>query len=661
MDSSTKVRRWQEPACSPVPDDAMQSNPRVEHPGARWAKYVRTMLAQLASQRTMNLAFVDQVMVSGANFAAAILLARALGIYEFGRFALAWMLVEFIGSLQFAAIIQPMLNIGPKQAEVDVDRYYHAVAAQQGILCALSGILVWSGVRLAGWLFADPEIDRLALPLCAAIITYQLHNFFRRYFFARDRAFAALCNDVLRFATQIAATAALPFALPGATAAAGLWIIAAACAVSVIQGAFFFGRLGWSTAIFVSVSARHWHFSKWLLPSALMFWMTVQGFPVMSGFVLGAAATGALRAAVSITGVLNILLLALDNFAPVQAARALHLGGPIELRRYVVWLAFLTGTLTMVIVALINIDPGYVVHLLYGGHFESIDDLVRWLCAPAAVYAISTVLVIWAAALERTRTIFMSYAVTTVFTVITTYPLTRYGGLAGVVVGSLLVETIRVAVLLVPFVRWSRAIESEKPECGVSAQQAPDARGSVPLDIRQNLYRSGLWFLAASGLPRVMARRNAGQGGILSFHRVYHPKPDEFGSQSLSIAPKNFRRIVGTLVERRYDFLTISALADRLRTPELARGKFVCLTFDDGFGCQRRAGVYVGRQRNEAGRPHHAAKAPSLFGRCFTFCRRSAPANRARLRRIGCPLCRRLHGADRPKCADSGNDRRNAR
>ena len=585
MESSTEVRRWQEPACLPLSDDAMESNPnpKVEYPRARWAKYVWAMLVQLASQRTMNIAFVDQVMVSGANFAAAILLARAFGMYEFGRFALAWMFVEFIGSMQFAAIIQPMLNIGPKQAEVDVDLYYHAVVAQQGILCALLGILVWSGVTLVGWLFADPEVGRLATPLCAVIITYQLHNFFRRYFFARDRAFAALCNDVLRFATQIAATIALPFAWPGATAAAGLWIIAAACAVSAVQGAFFFGRLGWNTAIFVSVSARHWNFSKWLLPSALMFWMTVQGFPVMSGFVLGAAATGALRAAVSITGVLNILLLALDNFAPVQASRALHLGGAIELRRYIAWLAFLTGTLTMVIVALINIDPGYIVHLLYGGRFESIDNLVRWLCAPAAVYAISTVLVIWAAALERTRTIFVSYAVTTVFTVITTYPLTRYGGLAGVVFGSLLVETIRVAVLLVPFVSWSRAIKSERPECSASAQPATDAGGGVPPDIRKSLYRSGLWFLAASGLPRVMAWRNAGQGGILSFHRVYHPKPHEFGSRSLSITPKNFRRIVQRLVEWRYDFLTMSALADRLQTPEMAQGKFVCLTFDDGF------------------------------------------------------------------------------
>jgi O-antigen/teichoic acid export membrane protein len=480
MDSSAKKRRCQEPACSPVLDDATENNPRLEHPCARWAKYVRAMLAQLASQRTMNFAFVDQVMVSGANFAAGILLARAFGIYEFGRFTLAWMFVEFIGSLQFAAIIQPMLNIGPKQTEADVDRYYHAVVAQQGILCALFGILVWGGVTLVGWLFVDPEVDRLAVPLCAAIMTYQLHNFFRRYFFARDRALLALCNDVLRFTVQIAATVALPFVWSSATAAAGIWIVAGACAASTIQGAFFFGRLGWNSAVFRNVFARHWKFSKWLLPSALMFWMTSQAFLVMSGFVLGAAVTGALQAAISITGVLNILLLALDNFAPVQAARTLHLRGPAELRRYVARLAFLTGTLTAATVAVLNISPGYIVHLLYGKQYEGVDVFVPWLCAPAAVYGISTVLVIWAAAIEWTRAIFISYAVATLFTIFAVYPLTLYGGVIGVVLGSLLVETIRVMVLLVPLAGWCRATKSEERKTGVCAQQATNASGNVP-------------------------------------------------------------------------------------------------------------------------------------------------------------------------------------
>ena len=454
---------------------SMKEESRMAQLHTRCATYFRTGWSLLASQRTMNWAFVDQVMVSGANFATGILLARACGIYEFGRFSLVWLFVEFIGSLQFAAVIQPMLNIGPKQDARDVDAYYHAVAVQQGIFCTFFGVVVWGGVTLVGWLFAAPEVVELALPLCAAVITFQLHNFFRRYFFARDRAVVALFNDVIRFAIQIAATAALLFVWPGSTAVAGLWIIAAACAASIIQGFFYFGRVKWNTDALVSVSVRHWAFSRWVLPCAFMYWMTTQAFVLMAGFVLGAAATGGLRAAVSITGVLNILLLALDNFAPVKAARALHVGGSVELRRYIGSLTLLIGALTMGMVVLININPRYLVQLLYGDQFGSIDVLVRWLCVPLVVFAMAIPLNIWAAAMERTRTIFASYCIATAFTIIAAYPMTLYGELPGVVAGSLLVETIRGVVLLIPFLQWARTIRGEKPEDRAPAREAAEA------------------------------------------------------------------------------------------------------------------------------------------------------------------------------------------
>src|SRR6266851_2086929 len=220
----------QEPGCVPVLDDAMESHAGAASWGVqRMKNRIRATLVELASQRSMNFAFVDQVLVSGSNFVAGILLARAFGIFEFGRFALAWMFVEFIGSLQFAAIIQPMLNIGPKQAEADSDRYYGALIAQQAAACMVFGVAAWLSATVAGWLLSDPEFNRLALPLCAAIMGYQLQCFFRRYFFARDRPVAGLFNDALRFAIQIAATAALAFGWPGSTAGAGQFRSGSGC------------------------------------------------------------------------------------------------------------------------------------------------------------------------------------------------------------------------------------------------------------------------------------------------------------------------------------------------------------------------------------------------------------------------------------------------
>ena len=427
---------------------------------------ILAMLDWILPNRLMKFAFLDQIVASGGNFVGIILLARALGMYELGRFTLAWMVVEFMATLQFAAIIQPMLNIGPKQPEVNSCRYYHAVFAQQAVVCLLFGLIAGAGAKLLGWLADSPGLAGLALPLCAAIMTYQLYEFFRRYLFACGRPAEALCLDLLRFGLQLGAILALPFAWPDATAEVGIWIVAAASGVAVTQGVRLFGRFEWNPTVFRSVLVRHWQFSKWLLPSGLLFWTTTQAFMAISGIMLGAAATGALKAATTITGVLNLLLLSLDNFAPVQASHALHVGGSVALRRYIGRLAGLSAILILGAVAILNIAPEYIVHFFYGEQYQGLGQLVRLLCAPAAVYGIAAVLVIWAAALEQTRLIFWSYAAATPFSVIVAIPLVQYGGLIGLVLCSLLVESVRVAVLLVPLIRWSRRSRSESTRVG---------------------------------------------------------------------------------------------------------------------------------------------------------------------------------------------------
>jgi hypothetical protein len=72
------------------------------------------------------------------------------------------------------------------------------------------------------------------------------------------------------------------------------------------------------------------------------------------------------------------------------------------------------------------------------------------------------------------------------------------------------------------------------------------------LYLKENFTRTFFRSLSAGGLPWLMARRNAGIGGILSLHRICHPKPYEFASQAgLSVTPENFRRILQTLIGER--------------------------------------------------------------------------------------------------------------
>ena len=111
---------------------------------------------------------------------------------------------------------------------------------------------------------------------------YQSHVFFRRYLLMRERPVRGLMVDALRFGVQLPATIALLF-LPGSKDASnGLWIIAIACMASTTLGVCFFGKFVWDAAVFRQVIGRHWDFSKWLLPSAVMHWLTSQAYFLMS-------------------------------------------------------------------------------------------------------------------------------------------------------------------------------------------------------------------------------------------------------------------------------------------------------------------------------------------------------------------------------------------
>lgn len=416
-------------------------------------------------------AFVDQGAVSAGNFIAGMLMAREFGAREFGSFALAWLIVEFMASLQFALVLQPMLNIGAKEDAADQDRYYSAIAIQQAILAIGAAILIFIALAGIGAHF-DRSLGHLALPLCAATISFQGYNFFRRYFFMRDRPGIALASDLLRIVLQIGGILALPVLSWPGTAVSGVWIVAAACAVSTCIGISLFGRFQWKQATFRRLVTRHWTFSKWLLPSALMFWLTSQAFVLMSGIVLGAAATGSLMVAISITGIITLLYQALDNFAPKQASQALQSGGPDSLVHYLMRLGLFMSALVGFLVLLISGDADFIVRLVYGQKFEGLGYIVHWMCATSVVFGLFVLLNIWAAAIERTQLIFLSYAAATMFAVVAAYPLTSMFGLHGVLWGALLVELIKTSVLIVAFFRWKLRIDpaSHSPTLGSVAK-----------------------------------------------------------------------------------------------------------------------------------------------------------------------------------------------
>ena len=151
----------------------------------------------------INWTLADQTLVSGVNFLTSILLARYLGIEEFGRFTLVWMAVLFVISIQHAAINSPMMSIGPKQSKAEGSTYYGAIFIQQIIFSCTISLLLYIVVSLSGMAFSDLQVSGLALPLAITSFVCQSQEFLRRIFFTRGNIKRAFLIDAIRYLGQI--------------------------------------------------------------------------------------------------------------------------------------------------------------------------------------------------------------------------------------------------------------------------------------------------------------------------------------------------------------------------------------------------------------------------------------------------------------------------
>jgi O-antigen/teichoic acid export membrane protein len=390
------------------------------------------------------LVLADQGFISGVNFLSNILLARFLGIEEFGRFTLAWMVVLFANSLQSAAIMQPMLSVGPKQAEADAGAYYGAVLVHQVVVAGFAFVAVFIGVEVSA--VAEPSwgIGSLAVPLAVAVLAGQAQDFLRRYFFVRGRTATAALSDGIRYVSQLISLCVIANVFSsGLTVPMALWIMAAAAILGTVPGLVCLEKLTWDAEMLQQTIRRHWQVSKWLLPSALMHWTTAQAFIIIAGGVLGAATVGMLRAAMAVVGVVHIVFLGMENFAPIHAAQVFHRQGSGPLRRYIKSLTWRAGSAVLLLLLIINLNATSITRLMFGTDYLELGPLLLGFSIIYFVALLNVILGIWALAIEWTRIVFVSLVAMTAVTLVAAYPFVVFGGVAGALSGAFLVELIR--------------------------------------------------------------------------------------------------------------------------------------------------------------------------------------------------------------------------
>ena len=402
----------------------------------------------------VNWALADQAIVSGASFLTTVLIARFLGIEEFGRFALAWLGILFSQNFQIALVIQPMMTIARKQPRDELAAYTGSVIFQQIILGLLAVVFIFAGVTIAELLRPEWRLGQLAMPIAVLALSSQYAEFVRRYFFTFDRARVSFFVDVARYVTQAGSLVILfLYSAASASLETVLYAMSAASLLALLVGIPLIGPVRFDLNNMRITAYRHWRFSRWLIPSAVAVWCREYFVHTAVAAVLGLSELGAIRAAQQLVRMVNVLILAFENIVPMRAGAAFSVNGFAGLVDFIDSFVLRFSAAIALVLVTIALIGGELLGIVYGAEYGGYGQLVAAYAAVMLLYLVRNTLATMVRAMETTVFEFYSSVSGAILITTAALPLVTLFGMPGAFISLAIFECVIILCLSFGFGR----------------------------------------------------------------------------------------------------------------------------------------------------------------------------------------------------------------
>lgn len=329
-------------------------------PPRRFLGFVKPLAALSISEtgRKGQLSAIDQAVISLANFAATLALAKFVDPTQLGIYAVGFMAIFFVRAVQEGLVIQPLNALGATLDGEDFRRYVSTTALFQLVLASGSAL----AAAAAGWFLTAAGNDTAGpavFSLWFAFLTWQIQEYLRRVFYTKGEIFRAVLNTGLSnfFRLALLLWLGLRGSLNGVN---GLYAIGWGSLAASILGLWQTRRL-WTTRFLNLRQAwlQNWSFGRWVLGGTVANWFAVQFYPILTAGMLSFAAAGAYQALQNLVAPAHVLLRASDTFLTPRIARMYHQGGSARLGRVLrlTYLAVGLPVLAVLVAAVIFVRP----------------------------------------------------------------------------------------------------------------------------------------------------------------------------------------------------------------------------------------------------------------------------------------------------------------
>lgn len=397
--------------------------------------------------RVKCLSLLDQGLVSGGNFFVGILLAREFGLSIYGEFTLAWLVVLFCGSIHQGWLISPMFTFSPQKKGIENVIYFNALFAHQILFSISAAVISLFFIVFSNSYFPNWEIHDLGPLISMTVFTHLMYTYFRKKYYALENINKALVIDTLVYGSQII----------GLTIIASFYVLTLEVTFKVICLSYLspilfeireFSNFKWENSSFSKLAKKHWKFSKWLVGTTLLQWISGNFFIIVAGSLLGPIAVGAFRILQNIIGVLHVLFLAIENYVPVRASRIFQAQGLLSLQVFLRKITWKGSIVTLFISLLIAVFGKNIIALLYSGKYTEYAYLLYGFAFMYLLVFIGINFRFAIRTLEETRSIFIAYVLSAAFSLSLAIPIIRSFGVEGILIGLILTQVIMQAYFI---------------------------------------------------------------------------------------------------------------------------------------------------------------------------------------------------------------------
>lgn len=395
-------------------------------------------------------AMISQVITSGANFATTVILVRVLGLEDFGRFSICFLLIMIVRNFLTGAVLLPMSTVGPKLRKISVPAYKGFLAVNLLVFGLGSSLLLVALALPLGWLIDAPWLPGAALPLALANLTSVASDYIRRFHFVYERSAIACAVDVVRYAIQLGLLGALAiWWAEGMSAASALYALAAGALAGAVLGALFCGRVAWSNRLSRIVWLRHWNFIKWLTPSVIFEAVQSNGVMLIAAAIMSESAFGAVRAMQNLSNTINLPVNALQNVAPSLSSRVFTRGGYPALRSVLAKITIASLVLVVALGASIIALSGYVIPLVFKVEAADSFALLIAFCILNVLITIRFPFMVTLQVLEIPRALTFGNSVSAIAGILLVAPCIQYFGDLGAPLVRILILAISTTLFAV--------------------------------------------------------------------------------------------------------------------------------------------------------------------------------------------------------------------